>query len=614
MVGIAAIGVGAQWLAWRLRLPSILLLLTAGLLIGPVTGWIDPDAAMGDYLFPFVSLAVALVLFEGGLTLRFRELKGLSGVLARLVSVGVLVSWVVSAVAAHWVLGMPWTLSVLLGALLTVSGPTVVGPLLNHVRPHGRIGKLVKWEGIVVDPVGAILAALVFEALIHGEASGTVSGAFLGLAKTVAVGGVLGALGGYSTLWILRRHLAPESLQNPVVLALVLVTFAVCNGLQHEAGILGVTVMGIMMANQRDVRVRHIIEFKENLRVLLISTLFLLLAARVEREDLLASLDLRALGFVLVLLLIGRPLSVEASSVGSDLERRERVFLWVMAPRGIVAAAVSGLFAIRLEAEGFEGAGQLATVTFLVIIATVLVYGLSAAPIARRLDLARSDPQGVIFVGAHSWVREIALALVASGIDVLLVDRQRRSIVKARLAGLKVWYGSVLDEDLVEEEDLSPYGSVVATTANDQLNTLGALHFAESMGRVNLYQLPHQDEEGDRDTVHGGEHAVRTAFHGDATHHELADRFALGSEIKRTRLTEEYGFDRFLEQYGDDAWPLFGIDEAGKLQVFTEGSGDTPKVGQTLIALVPPAGTHPEAEGAASGPSVDGPVQSPDPG
>jgi len=587
LTGLVVLGVGAQWIAWRLKLPSILLLLPVGLIAGPATGFIQPDEILGDYLFPFVSLGVAVILFEGGLSLRLRELEGLGGALRNLISIGVLASWGVSALAAHLVLGLDWRLALLLGALLTVSGPTVVGPLLRHVRPTGRVGNLAKWEGIAVDPIGAVLAVLVLEGILIGELGQATGAVLLGLLRTAVVGTAIGAAGAFVLLRLLRLRLIPERLHSPATLAAVVFLFALCNRIQQESGILGVAVAGMVMANQERVRVRHIIEFKENLRVLLISTLFILLAARVDPADLI--LHWRTALFLVILILVGRPLSVELATLRSDISRPERLFLWCMAPRGIVAAAVSGLFAMRLEEAGFEQAGQVAAVTFLVIIATVAVYGLAAAPLARRLGLARLDPQGVVFVGAHPWAREVAAALAREGVEVLVVDNQRRSIANARLEGLRTYYGNALSEEALQDLDFGGLGHLVALTANDELNSLAALHFAEVFGRDRVFQLPAQDEEGEsREERPGGKLSGRVLFDERATHHELADRFALGAEIRRTPLTEEFDFEAFRELHGETSTPLFGVGPGGELTVFTAEDAPEPRPDQVLISLVDP--------------------------
>jgi NhaP-type Na+/H+ or K+/H+ antiporter len=439
MVGLASIlllGIGAQWLAWRLRLPSILLLLLVGLAAGPLSGnrLLDPDELFGDSLLPFVSLAVATILLEGGLTLRFRKLRGAGRAVTQLVVVGVPVTWALATLAARWTLGMEWRLALLLGAILVVTGPTVILPLLRHIRPRGAAGSLVRWEGIVTDPIGAVLAVLVFQGMFLAGRQATAE-AVLGLLKALLAGGAAGVLGAGLLVLLLRRRLVPDYLHSGVALAIAIGAFLASNAVQHESGLLAVTLMGVALANQELAHVEHIIEFKENLRVLLISTLFILLAARLPIEEF-REFDLHNLLFVAVLIVVVRPITIYLGTLGAGLTWRERAFAAWMAPRGIVAAAVASVFALDLAQAGYPDPDRLVSSVFAVILVTVTLYGLTAGPLARRLGLSEENPRGVLVLGAHSWARELAKVLASAGIEVLLVDANRREVRAARMAGL----------------------------------------------------------------------------------------------------------------------------------------------------------------------------------
>ena len=390
---IVTLGVGAQWLASRLGIPSILCLLVVGLLAGPVAGLVDPDALLGDLLSPLVSLLVAVILFEGGLNLRVSEVRGVRKVVRRLISVGVLLTWVLTSVAAYFLLGLGVQVSVLLGAILVVSGPTVVLPLLEHARPVERVNSVLKWEGILVDPIGAILAVLVFQGILTAN-SGEETGSLLaGFALTFLAGTLLGAVGGGFLFLALSRGWVPENLRNGVTLAVVLVTFAVSDLIRAESGLLAVTLMGIALANQQKVSVESIVEFKEELKELFLAILFIVLSARLSLEELGSVATLGTLTFVLVLILLVRPAAVLVSTLRSDLDWGERTFLSWMAPRGIVAASVASVFGLKLADAGVSGAEALTPLAFLVILATVAVYGLTTAPVARRLGVAKTDEQ-----------------------------------------------------------------------------------------------------------------------------------------------------------------------------------------------------------------------------
>jgi len=401
LAAIIVLGIGAQWLAWRVQLPSILLLLLLGFVVGPVAGYLRPNELLGALLLPLVSVSVAIILFEGGLSLNAVDLTHIRRVLLHLISVGVLTTWLVAALAAHYIVGLDAPLAFLLGAILTVSGPTVVLPLLRHVRPIGRVNSLLRWEGIVVDPVGATLAVIVFEVITARQVDQSnlwVIGAVL---KTILIGGALGVIGSRVVTLLLNRHWIPDYLQNPVTLMLVIATFTTANLLQAKSGLLAVTLMGIWLANQKTVSVKHIIEFKENLRVLLLSSLFILLAARLEIRQL-TDFGFREIGFILALIFVGRPLAIALSTLGSQLSWRERLFLCWMAPRGIVAASVSSVFALQLKQAGYGQADQLVPLTFFVIVGTVVLYGLTAAPLSRWLQVAKPKTEVFLLVGAHA--------------------------------------------------------------------------------------------------------------------------------------------------------------------------------------------------------------------
>ncbi|MEK6224425.1 MAG: cation:proton antiporter, partial [Thermodesulfobacteriales bacterium] len=399
LVGLAAIivlGIGAQWLAWRISLPAILLLLIFGFIAGPATGFLNPNEIFGDLLLPLVSVLVAIILFEGGLSLKFSEVREVTSVIRNMVTVGVLVSWVLTSLASYLIFGLGLQISVLLGAVLVVTGPTVIIPLLRHVRPSGRVGSIVKWEGIIIDPIGAILAVLVFEVIISGGLEKATALVVVSIFKTLIIGTVLGLAGAQLVVLILRRHWVPDFLQNPVTLMIVVFVFVCSNVIQIESGLLSVTLMGIALANQKMVSIRHIVEFKENLRVLFISGLFIILASRLTLDELNYVLNFKGFVFLFLMIVVVRPLSIFISTYFSDLHLKEKLFLSWMAPRGIVAAAVASVFALRLEQAGYEQAERIVDITFLVITGTVAIYGLSAFQVAKRLGLAKPNPQGIL--------------------------------------------------------------------------------------------------------------------------------------------------------------------------------------------------------------------------
>lgn len=589
LIGLASIvvlGIISQWLSWRVNLPSILLLLISGLVAGPILGLLDSNALFGDLLFPLVSISVAIILFEGGLSLRLDELKSVGGIVRNLISIGILVTWLLAFLAAFVILGISFWPSLLLGAVLVVTGPTVIIPLLRQIRPARNVGSILKWEGIVNDPIGAVLAVLVFEVIIAGSMQSGVSAIVFGVIKAALGGTIIGLITAGILVLLLRRFLVPDFLQNPVALMLVVVSYVSANALQPESGLLAVTVMGIALANQKYVSINHIVEFKENLRVILISSLFIILAAGLDREQL-ALFEPANWLFVIILIAIVRPLAVMASTMRSNLKWQEKGFIAWMAPRGVVAAAVVSIFAVRLQEFGFEGCERLVPLTFQVIIGTVIVYGFSGSSVARALKVAQPNPQGILFVGAHSWIQEIALILQNAAFRVTLVDTNWHNVVDARQKGLPVHYADILSENLMVDLQLEGIGRVLAMTPNDEVNALSALHFRDIFGRSEVYQLcPKGFIKSGRKKETARNLQGRFLFSEKADFDFIASLFRRYATIKKTLLTEEYGFEQFVERYGADALPLFIITPTGNLKVITAMERIEPRPGEILISIV----------------------------
>jgi len=590
LVGLASIlvlGICARWLAWWVHMPAILFLLLCGLAVGPMTRLIDPDALFGELLLPIVSLSVAIILFEGGLSLRFSDLPHIGRVLSSLVSLGAVITWIISSVAAYAVAGLDPALAILLGAILVVTGPTVITPLLRDIRPTGPVGSILRWEGIVIDPIGATLAVLVFEGIVANGFRQAAAVMALGIVKTVAIGGVLGFLGARTLMLILKPFWAPDFLHNPLTLMVVLTIFTLANVLQAESGLLAVTVMGVLLANQRTLSIKHIVEFKENLRVLLISSLFILLAARLRFDNLML-VGTESLIFLAILVFLARPAAVAFSTIRSGLNWRERLFLAWMAPRGIVAASVASIFALRLMEAGYAQAERIVPLTFLIIIGTVMFYGLTAGFVARRLHIAEANPQGLLIVGAHAWARSLAGLLQAEGCRILLIDTNLANIAAARMAGLSAYHGNILGEHIMEELPLDGIGRLIAWTSNDEVNALATLQGAEIFGRSEVYQLPPKDTGNDHTDRMPRHLRGRLLFDRELTYTMLTDRLASGAIFQKAPLTTEFDYASFQERYGATAIPLFIIDSAKNLQVCTVREKLTPRPGQLFISLLDP--------------------------
>lgn len=576
------LGVLAQWLAWRLQLPSIMLLLVFGLVAGPVTGLMDPDALFGDMLPVFVSLGVAVILFEGGINLRLEELKYTGDVVRNLITVGVLVTWVCGSFLAFLFLGLPLMLSVLLGAIIVVSGPTVIGPLLRHVRlPHNTDATL-EWESILIDPIGALLAVLVFDVIVTtaSPAAGTTI-FLLGMIRMIIAGAVLGLAGAYFLIRMIRRFWIPDFLQNPFSLALVITVFTLSNFIAEESGLLAVTVMGIVLGNQKSVALRDIIEFKEDLRVLIISLLFIILTARLRISDL-TVIDPGAVVFIVLLIFLVRPAAVMLSAMGSRLHIREKLFMAFMAPRGIVAAAVSSIFALRLSQSGYPMADQLVPLTFFVIIVTVFFYSALASPLARILKIAEPRPSGFLIVGAHLLARKIGIALHDAGSRILLVDNHQANIKAARMAGLPCRLTNVFTDSI----RLCGIGRLLALSPNDELNALAVLHYRKIFDHMEVFQLPPDVEQVHAEEVLPGHLRGRYLYDKRASFSYLYGRMLGNGIVKTVKLTENFKYEDFSRYYDNTDIPLFVIDSNGLVTPVTLDTSVSLSPGHTLIALV----------------------------
>lgn len=579
LVAIFALGAAAQWAAWRLRIPSILPLLLFGFVAGPIGGFLDPDALVGKLMFPFVSLAAAVVLFEGGLSASWQEIRGVLGSVHRLVTIGLLLTWGLITFLGHYFLGLTVELGLLLGAILVVTGPTVVGPLLRYLKPAGNTGSILKLEGILNDPIGAILAVLMFQIIEGGLMHKAVITLAGGVVKTVLVSCALGAAAAFAFAWARRHSLLPHSLQNVVCLPLALVVYVVANQFQHESGLLAVTVMGIVLASQSRIDVESIVEFTEHTRTMLISVLFIVLSARMSLSDL-KGLPTGLLWFVLALILLVRPLSVYLSTLGTKLSWQERTFMGFMAPRGIVAAAMASVFSMRLVGEGYQGARLLVPVTFCVITVGVLVYGGGGLPLVRVLGLRKAEPKGFLILGANRLGRELGAVLTHYDHPVMLIDSDRRNVRAAREQGLRAIHGRALSQRVLNHIDLGEIGRFIGLVPDDEANTLAAAHFRRLMNSENVYQLSTDEQTAD------GTHLRGSQFAWGAPYEELADRLARGARIKATQLTEEFTYDDFLvNNEPDEVVPLIALREGEEPPlVLTEG--DHPEPGSRIISLV----------------------------
>ncbi|KNC67433.1 sodium:proton exchanger, partial [Pseudoalteromonas rubra] len=562
IAGIALFSVLAQWLAWVCRVPAILFLLLTGLLLGPISGQLQPDQLLGDLLFPVVSLSVAIILFEGALTLHFHELKGIGKVVRNLCSIGMLTTFTILTASAIWLLELDWRVAAVLGAVLVVTGPTVIAPMLNAMRPQKDIDRILRWEGIVIDPIGALFAVLVFEAVNQVGEAAVFSHTMLALFSTLGVGTSVGIVAGWLTTTIIRREWLPYELHKFGILALVLFSFTLANHLSHESGLLAVTIFGIWLANQDDLEIDSVLEFKEDLSMILISSLFILLAARLQLEDLML-LDSDVFIFLAIVLFVARPLSIAVSTFGSDLPLRSRLILAWIAPRGIVAAAVGSVFALSMMQSGYPDANKMVPLIFMVIIVTVILQSLTATPLARLLKVRQPAPNTLLLIGANHVSRAIAKGLTEQNVDVYLSDPAWENCKMARMDGLPCYYGNPQSEHAERYLPLTSLKSVMALSPNRHHNALGVQYFSHLLGEQNVFSLKSSTNHAKANKDSATFLSRQLLFGDEGNYAKLSSMMAKGGKVSATRLSEEFTWSQYQE-VNKEAIPLFIIGEAGK--------------------------------------------------
>ena len=500
---IGVLGVGVQWIAWRLRVPAIVLMLGIGLLAGPLLGVLDPKAALGDLMTPIISIAVAVILFEGGLTLNFHQLRDASQGVTRLVLVGAPLGWITSALALHYVAGVSWAVAAVFGGIMIVTGPTVIAPLLRQAKLSHRPAALLQWEAIVNDPIGALAAVLAYEVIVVSVAASTVGEAAVQLIIGLIVSS---AAGGYGIAQAFRRGWVPEYMKVPVLFVVLLGVFAGSNALQHESGLLAVTIMGVWIANANLPSYEELRRFKEHATVLLVSGVFVLLAASIDLGSIMA-LDLRALAFIAAIILLARPITVYLSLLGTKIPRSERTLVAFTGPRGVVLVAVAGLFGERLVDLGIADGAMMAPLAFGLVAVTVVLHGFTLTPVARALGLSGGDAPGVLIVGGTSLGTQLGVLLRDLDVPVVISDTNHRNLRSTRDLGVPVFYGDVLSEVAEHMLELHRYDYTIALSENEAYNTLVTTDLAPEFGRNNIFQLR-------RDREHSSRHELPSTLGG----------------------------------------------------------------------------------------------------
>lgn len=589
IVAIVALGVGAQWLAWRTRLPAIVLLATAGLVVGKsALGFVVPSEILNEDLRrSIISLCVAIILFEGGLNLHIHELRVAASGVKRLVYIGAPVAFITCSLAGHFIGGLSWPVSLVLGAILVVTGPTVIMPLLRQAGLNRRTASYLKWEGIVNDPIGALLAVLVFQFFVFvGEGSGWIT-IFTGLSLAIFSGVFLGGLGGWLTGKAFLHGYVPEFLKSPVMLTLVLVVFEVSNALQHEAGLLAVTIMGMVIGNMHLPGLQDMKRFKEYITVMLVSVVFVMLTADIDLR-IARVIGWQGVALIVAVLLVCRPLTIWIATMGSGMPRNDRILLSWIAPRGIVAAATAGVMGPRLYEAGYPDGEALLPLIFFVIFVTVVLHGMSIGWLARRLGLAEpADKQTLLIVGGSPWTIELAKKLKALEVAVLVADSSWHNLRAARLAGVPVFYGEILSDFAEATVEISHIDVVLSATSNDAYNALVCTALAPEIGRKSVYQLPMgiSAEEGER----GVTRSIRgkPAFQYDAVFERLWKLHIRDWQFYSTKLSDNYTYSDFLGDSSAEAMLILVLKAKGEIVLATANESMEPSAGDTLLYYAP---------------------------
>lgn len=586
---IVVLGISAEWLAWRLHIPAIVLLLSIGFLVGPVMGWINPAQDFGAMLHPIIALSVAIILFEGGLNLQWHEYREAGVDVNRLVGIGLPLTWILGTLAAHFIGGLSWPIALIFGAIIVVTGPTVLLSLLKEARLQRRAAALLKWEGIINDPLGALLAILVFEYFMNWHAGYSVFEALgsLSLGLLIAIAAGIGM--GYALSWAFHKEHVPEFLKSPVMVGAVLFLYIAINAVQEEAGLLAVTAMGVVVANQRLRNIEDLRRFKQSITVILVALLFIILTANIDIHDL-ARLDGGSLALLAAIIFLIRPLAVYLSTLGTGIKWQERLFIAWIAPRGIVAASMAGLFGTQLVEHGFEDANQLLPLVFALIVATVGLHSLTIKWLGRRLGLASRHPNGVLIVGATPWSIELAHAFKDLQIPVIITDTSWDHLRPARMTNLQVYRGQVLAETAESALELNEISHVFAATANDAYNALVCARFAPELGRNQVFQLASslggeraKEKEALARPVRG-----RIAFDESTKYEDLMRYHYHGWQFYKTRLTEEYTYDDCIQDSQEKALPIAIVTKSEQVVFYPLADLETPEAGDIVISYAPP--------------------------
>lgn len=508
LAGIIILGIIAQWFAWKFKIPAILPLILIGLFVGPIstlisedgTKWLEPvwngtqGLFPGERLFNFVSLAISIILFEGGLTLKKEEILNVGPAIMKLISLGSLITFLGGGIAAHFIFYLTWEISFLFSALIIVTGPTVIAPILRNIPLKKDVSAVLKWEGILIDPLGALVAVLVFEFISVEHGYEYTKDALIEFGKIVIIGISIGFTSAYALYYSIKNNIIPHYLLNVLTLAWVLAVFVLSDLFAHESGLLSVVVMGMILGNMKVHELKEILYFKESLSILLISILFILLSANINLEDMMLLYRWETIVLFAIVVFVLRPLGVFLSTTNSGLKFNEKLFISWVGPRGIVAAGIASLFGLKLIMKGEPDAEYITPLVFMIVLGTVLLNATTARLFAKIAGVFLKSSNGIIMIGASNFARLIAVYLKKNNRRVVLIDSNTENVKKAKLVGLEAIEGNVYSEELLEDIELNDIGFLLALTGSASVNKYAIEKFTPIFGENGAFRLISTDE------------------------------------------------------------------------------------------------------------------------
>ena len=579
--GIIILGILAQWVAWKFKIPAILPLILIGLLVGPIaqaylsedgTKWIEPvwngkkGLFPGDGLYYFVSLAISIILFEGGLTLKRSEIRNVGPVITKLITLGSAITFFGGGALAHVIFGLDWELSLLFSALIIVTGPTVITPILRNIPLKKDISTVLKWEGILIDPIGALVAVLVFEFISVGGDSGFTKTAFIEFGKILLFGTTFGFTFAHALAFAVNKRFIPHYLLNVVSLSTVLLVFVESEVFAHESGLLAVVVMGMVLGNGKLESLKELLYFKESLSVLLISILFILLSANINIEDMELMYTWKTAALFALVVFVLRPLAVFASTFGSKLRPNEKLFISWVGPRGIVAAGIASLFGGKLMKQGIAGAEYITPLVFTIVLGTVLLNATTARLFSKLVGVFLKRSEGILIVGASPFARLIGDYLEKNGRNVVLIDNNPTNVELAQKQGLNASNTDIYSEELSNNIELNDVGFLMALTGSKDINNYAIERFRDQFGESGYFRLITSDEIDDPSSI-----AKEALFSPTDDFDSLTEVSRKFPEIHEADIANRAHYEELIEitNNDNDMIPLLVKDKKGVLEVIS---------------------------------------------